>query len=49
MPDDISAALLTLVAAHPDVAVLIRQLLTTRQGVELYLRNPALFNLSAGG
>jgi hypothetical protein len=48
MPDDISAALLTLVSAHPDVAVLMKQLLTTRQGVELYLRSPALFNLQKG-
>ncbi|KAJ9533047.1 hypothetical protein QJQ45_018139 [Haematococcus lacustris] len=95
MPDEISAALLTLVSAHPDVmqashlaltthrpgqatppplgstssadlllqqAVpcaaellwclhrpgIVQQLLTTRQGVELYLRNPALFNLNEG-
>lgn len=48
MPDDISAALLTLVSAHPDVAALMKQLMTTRQGVELYLRSPALFNLQRG-
>ncbi|KAJ9532360.1 hypothetical protein QJQ45_010454 [Haematococcus lacustris] len=27
---------------------IVQQLLTTRQGVELYLRNPALFNLNEG-
>ncbi|KAL6752158.1 hypothetical protein V8C86DRAFT_618600 [Haematococcus lacustris] len=48
MPDEISAALLTLVSAHPDVMQIVQQLLTTRQGVELYLRNPALFNLNEG-
>ncbi len=31
------------VSAHPHVTALIRQLLMTREGTELYLRSPAVF------
>ncbi|GAX83351.1 hypothetical protein CEUSTIGMA_g10776.t1 [Chlamydomonas eustigma] len=46
--DDISAALLVQVAAQPDVTAVIRRMLSTRDEVELFLRNPAALNIAAG-
>ncbi|GIL87972.1 hypothetical protein Vretifemale_16019 [Volvox reticuliferus] len=47
LADDLIGALLTQVAAQPNYAQLVSQLIT-KDGAELYLRSPAVFNIASG-
>jgi hypothetical protein len=49
VPGDVMSALMTQVVADPAYADIMKALLGSRDGQEMYLRNPASFNLPTGG
>jgi hypothetical protein len=48
VPGDVMSALMTQVVADPAYAGIMQALLGSREGQEMYLRNPASFNLPTG-
>jgi hypothetical protein len=48
VPGDVMSALMTQVVADPAYADIMKALLGSRDGQEMYLRNPASFNLPTG-
>lgn len=48
MPNDVISALLTQVAAEPDYSIIMRELLFSNVGSEMYLRNPAALAVPLG-
>jgi hypothetical protein len=49
VPGDVMSALMTQVVADPAYAGIMKSLLGSQEGQEMYLRNPASFNLPTGG
>eukprot|EP00878_Enallax_costatus_P030761 GHUV01033548.1.p1 GENE.GHUV01033548.1~~GHUV01033548.1.p1 ORF type:complete len:254 (+),score=115.16 GHUV01033548.1:109-762(+) len=48
VPNDVTSALMTQVVSEPAYSEIMKALLFTSDGMELYLRNPASFNIPPG-